>query len=284
MHPTVSMRDRTTRLGLAVGATLVVMAALAVPAAFANTANPTTFNATETINGNGTATVTISGNWDWPSGQKCIGRYGTGWEVGWWGIGATNTPANNFTLSNVSIITSSDQGENGVATATGSQTATDSIQFPGGGPFANQFFYVGDNYNGSEIFTQSFCNAAQPPDGNNTNAFDGTYTATATYPNTADVPALLCVVGYDEHGSLGNPTVDPGKTLNNDYSPGGDGDNSIQKNQFIASGNCGTIGNITTLPSVGVLSGIVLAVLGAMALTYFQIRRYRRRRATGFAA
>ncbi len=62
-----------------------------------------------------------------------------------------------------------------------------SLKLPSGGPFADEYFYLPPVYNGSEIFTQSFCDSAQPPDGNNTNPFAGTYTATATYPTPTTV-------------------------------------------------------------------------------------------------
>jgi uncharacterized repeat protein (TIGR01451 family) len=205
--------------------------ALGAPA-FANTTNATTATATGVINADGSETVTMSGNWTWPSGQSCTGRYGTGWVVGWWGIGASQTPANNFTLTNASTLISTDQGINGNTVGTGSITSTGSIKFSGNSPFPNDYFYVPTNMNNQEIFTQSFCNSAQPPNGSGNAAFSGTYTATATYPSAQDVPSQLCVNTYDVHGQVGKPSS------GNDYSPSQNGDNSIQQNQFVLTSNC----------------------------------------------
>src|SRR5579859_1060004 len=83
-----------------VGAGLVLTALLAVgvPAAFANTSNATSGQATAVINADGSETVTMSGTWQWPAGLSCTSRYGTSWVISWWGIGTSSTPANNFTL------------------------------------------------------------------------------------------------------------------------------------------------------------------------------------------
>jgi uncharacterized repeat protein (TIGR01451 family) len=208
---------------------------LGVVPAFANTTNATTATATGVINPDGSETVTIGGNWTWPSGQACTGRYGTGWVISWWGIGSSQTPPNNFTLTNASTLVSTGQGINGTTIGSGSITSTGSIKFPGNSPFPNDYFYVPTNMNNQEIFTQSFCNSAQPPNGNGNAAFNGTYTATATYPSAQDVPAQLCVNTYDLHGQLGQPSN------GNDYSPSQNGDNSIQQNQFVLTGNCSPV-------------------------------------------
>jgi hypothetical protein len=257
--------------------TLVVTAAPAL----ANTSAPTTINANAVINNpSGTVTVTVTGNWTWPAGQACSGRYGNGLSVGWWGIGSAATPASNTTLTSASEITATGQGINGTAPISGSITSTGSLQFPRTDPtYPNDHFYVGDYYGGSEIFTAAFCNAAQPPNGTSTTAFSGTYTATATYPNATSVPSTICVVTYDEHGTQGAPTTGPGGTLSPDFSPSGDADNSIAAGQFVASNNCGT----TSFTGVGTPQGgpfglIAATVVVAVGLVTFQAVRLRRRR------
>jgi hypothetical protein len=246
-------------------AAILGVAALAVSAApaLANTSNADSTNVVAVQNGDGTVTVTVSGTWTWPSGQQCVGRYGTGWVVSWWGIGSSHPlPSNNFALLSMSAITSSDQGINGTTVATLTNvTATDSLQFPSGLPYAGQYFYLPPVYNGSEIFTQAFCNAAQPPSGTSTDPFNGTYTATATYPNANDVPPVLCVNTYDEHGKLDSPTTKPGDTLGNDYLPNKDGDNSIQQKQFVDTTlQCDTV-TTTIVPTGGSIGGLGLAGL-----------------------
>ncbi|HVT76402.1 MAG TPA: hypothetical protein VHD87_05185 [Acidimicrobiales bacterium] len=239
--------------------------------AFANTSNVSTMSATSTVNPDGTDTVTVSGTWTWPAGQQCVGRYGTGWAIGWWGIGATTTPAHNFTLIDATQITSPDQGENGNPPSTGSITATGSIPFPKSGDFANQHFYVGQYYDGSEIFTQDFCNQAQPPDGTSTAAFSGTFSASATYPSADDVPDEICVNTYDEHGKLGQATTGSGGSLSNDFNPSKDGDNSIQSKQFTESTNCASTSAGAPLP-IGAVGGVGLAGLAGVGLVFLQRR------------
>jgi hypothetical protein len=61
------------------------------------------------------------------------------------------------------------------------------------------------------------------------------WSASAAYPNLADVPSALCVNLYDEHGSAGKSSGNA-----NDFSATGDADNSIQTNDYnpATGGNC----------------------------------------------
>src|SRR3954447_3228383 len=99
-----------TRKRLGTKVAIMSVAALALGAfgvaapAGANAPNPNAdISATGQVNGDGTVTVNLAGTWQWP-GQDCEGRYGEGWAVDWWGISASATPANNFTLTNVSLV------------------------------------------------------------------------------------------------------------------------------------------------------------------------------------
>jgi hypothetical protein len=77
----------------------------------------------------------------------------------------------------------------------------------------------------------------------------GSWTATATYPNASDIPPQICVNGYDEHGSEGQPSNSP-----NDWSAVNDNDNSIQTNAFnpaAGQGYC-TTPKITPPPKPGI--------------------------------
>jgi hypothetical protein len=249
-------------------------------AAFANTSNPTSINVV--INGN---QVTVSGTWQWPhspGGQNCLGRYGTGVAISWWGIGASQTPSNNVTLTNMSQITDTGQGENGTAPTSGTGNSTGALKFDNNSsnsPFQNQFFYVGKYYADQEIFTSDFCHTAQPND--STTTFGGTYTATATYPSADDIPSTICVVTYDEHGSSGKPSggagplqTDQNGVKTGDFNPAKDGDNSIQQHQFSFETNCTT--NHTEVP-VGTIGIIGTAVLVAGVFGFMQWRRRRGR-------
>ena len=269
MSPRLRSLRTKALLGAAVATTTLVLTT--VPA-LANTSIPTGINAVATANGNGTVTVVVTGTWQWPDeatgpnspGINCSQRYGTGISVGWWGIGSATTPAPNFTLTAASEITATGQGINGTAPSTGSVAPTGTVKFSATDPtYPSKYFYVGDYYSSSEIFTPTFCTAAQPGQSSGpgavTTAFSGTYSATATYPQLSDVPAHICVNTYDEHGTQGNPSASPpGGGLSADFSPSQDDDNAItvQPGQTVSQWNtagatdCGTTDFVgTELPS-----------------------------------
>lgn len=187
-----------------------------VAPAGANAPNPNPdIQATGTVNSDGSVTVHVSGTWVWDN-QNCEGRWGEGWAVDWWGISGSPTPANPFTLTNVSLIPGFGQR------TTGSQSPAGSIPIKGDG-----FFHVGSQYNDETVNSSSTCTDTGPK------SSTGSWSATATYPNAADIPPNICVNGYDEHGSEGKPG---GKS---DISPIDDHDNSIQTNAFNPASGAG---------------------------------------------
>jgi hypothetical protein len=76
----------------------------------------------------------------------------------------------------------------------------------------------------------------------------GPWSAPATHPAAANVPAPLCplcVNMYDEHGTAGKSS---GKA--NDFNPVDDKDNSIQTNNFdltAGGGNCVATASLTQI-------------------------------------
>jgi len=207
-----------TRKRLGAKVAIVSVAALALGAfgvaapAGANAPNPNAdISATGTVNPDGTVTVNLSGTWQWP-GQDCEGRYGEGWAVDWWGISGSATPSPNFTLTNVSLVPGPNQK------TTGSESAAGAIPIKGDG-----YFHVGTMYNDETVNSASTC---QDVSIGGKAGSQGSWSATATYPNASLIPPNICVNGYDEHGKEGKASS--GK----DYSPIEDHDNSIQTNAF----------------------------------------------------
>ena len=262
-----------------------LVALVALPAG-ANTSYPTSIKVMATTNGNGSVTVNVSGDWVWPAGMNCAQRYGTGISVGWWGIGSGATPTKNVSLTNASKITAVGQGINGSAATVGSITSTGAMQFDNSEPaFAGKYFYVGDYYSDSTIFTSAFCNASQPGGSSVTTAFSGKFNASATYPTAADVPAQICVNTYDEHGTQGKPTAGPGGALSNDFDPSADADNAIKQqigtvSEFNTPGatSCGTTTFGTDLPQGGVAGIATVAGFAAVLFAALQVLHLRRRR------
>jgi hypothetical protein len=217
-----------------------VLAGVMAVAAFANAANPNPdTKAVETVNADGTATVTLSGTWSWP-GQNCEGRYGEGWAVDWWGLSSSQLPANNFTLTNASVVT-------GPGT-----TTTEPIQAAGSWQIkgTNTYFHVSSLYNGEDVNSSSTCTDTGS---GSTAGSTGSWSATATYPSASDVPPEICVNMYDEHGSEGNPSGSA-----NDFSAVNNGDNSIQTNSFnpqSGQGYCAAP-TITTKPKIKLVKQI----------------------------
>jgi hypothetical protein len=214
--------------------TLVSIAAIAPALANAPNPNPD-IKAVETVNPNGTVTVKVSGTWSWP-GQSCEGRYGEGWAVDWWGISASPTPANAFTLTNASIVTAPG------TTTTGDEPFAGSIQLPNNGGY----FHVGEYYDGEDVNSSSTC--TDTGTGGSAGS-TGSWSATATYPNKSDLPPQICVNMYDEHGSEGKPSGSA-----NDFSPTKDNDNSIQTNAFNPTAGAGycAVPTIHKVPKPGI--------------------------------
>jgi hypothetical protein len=205
-------------------AVLAAVQIVAIAPALANAANPSPDTAaTAQVNADGTVTVKVSGTWVWP-GQSCEGRYGEGWAVDWWGISSSSAPANPFSLTDATMVTSP------TATTTGTITPAGSIPIKGDG-----FFHVSADYNGQDINSPTTC--TDTGSGGSAGS-TGSWSAMATYPNQSDLPPAICVNMYDEHGSEGKPSGSA-----NDFSAVNDHDNSIQTNAFnpsVGSGYCAT--------------------------------------------
>src|SRR5579872_840398 len=92
------------RLGMAAAAAFAAIQLLSIGVASANAANPNpdTVGAA-TLNADGTVTAQLSGTWSWP-GQLCEGRYGEGYAVDWWGVSASQTPSNPFSLTDATEV------------------------------------------------------------------------------------------------------------------------------------------------------------------------------------
>jgi hypothetical protein len=215
--------------------TLLPLAAIAPALANAPNPNPD-IKAMETVNGNGTVTVKLSGTWSWP-GQNCEGRYGEGWAVDWWGISSSQTPTKSFTITNASVVT----GVPGVESQGGTLTPTGAIQIPNDGYFHYGQYYSGQDVNSAGTCTDTTINGQQ--------GSTGSWSATGTYPNKSDLPPQICVNMYDEHGSEGKPSNSP-----QDYSPT-DSDNSIQTNAFnptVGQGYCAVPKKVPPPPKPGI--------------------------------
>ena len=239
---------------MAAGVLFAAAELVAVSPALGNAANPdNNTTGTFTVNGDGTVTVDLSGTWSWP-GQDCAGRYGEGWAVDWWGVSASKTPTNPFSLTNASIVTSPGVTSTGTISPAGAWQIKNS----------SNWFHVPQLYDGETVNSAATCTDT----GTGKNATSsGSWSATATYPNQADMPAQLCVIMFDEHGSEGSASK-----AASDFDPTADGDNSIKTNSFdptMGNGYCvvpshniptpiGTIGGIGLAAIVGGLGGFVM--------------------------
>ena len=157
----------------------------------------------------------------------------------WWGIGASPTPTNSFSLTNATIVTSP------TATTTGTITPDGSIAIKNDG-----YFHVSADYNGQTINSSSTC--TDTTIGGQSRS-TGSWSAMATYPSQSDLPPAICVNMYDEHGNEGQPS---GST--NDFSAINDNDNSIQTNAFnpaLGAGYCATP-TVVTPPSISLLKQV----------------------------
>jgi hypothetical protein len=245
-------RQSAARFRLLLLALVAVAAAVVPVAAFADAANPLpTTTGTETLNTDGSVTVVLNGTWTWTD-QTCSSRYGIGWSVDWWGISTAKAPSPSFSLTGATqVVPTGPAGHvwNSSATTTGTLSFDGSIQIPippapppppgtpKPKPVPASYFHVGTYYSGEDT---NLC-AQTLPDG----TMLGPWSATATYPAAADVPAQLCVNLYDEHGSAGKSSGNA-----NDFSSIGDKDNSIQTNDFdptAGGGNCVASTSLTQL-------------------------------------
>lgn len=215
-----------------------LVAAVAPAAASANAGNPQpTTGGTETLNADGTVTVTLNGTWSW-SGQACGGRYGVGWAVDWWGISMAKTPNPSFALTGASEVVPAGPANkpwSATALSSGTVTPAGAIALPPVPGQPQQFFHVGTYYAGEDTDLCAQTMADGTP--------YGPWSATATYPSMSDIPSRLCVNLYDEHGTAGKSSGNP-----NDFSPAKDGDNSIQTNSFDPTnggGNCVASSSLT---------------------------------------
>ena len=220
---------------IAAAAVTAVQVAAVAPA-LANAANPDPdTTGTAMVNADGTVTANLSGTWSWP-GQNCAGRYGEGYAVDWWGISSSQTPSPSFSLTNATEVTAP-----GV-------TTTGSVSPAGAIPIHNtsMFFHVGQFYAGETVNSASTCTDSG-------SGSSGSWSAAATYPSMADVPAQVCVNMYDEHGKEGQPSGSA-----NDFSPSQDNDNSIQTNNFDPTAGAGyCVGlQVITPPSISLLKQV----------------------------
>ncbi|HUY63955.1 MAG TPA: hypothetical protein VMV14_05505 [Acidimicrobiales bacterium] len=192
--------------------------------AFANAPNPAPTTAgTATLHADGTVGVVLSGSWTW-KGQSCSGRYAEGWAVDWWGISAATTPAPSFSLTGATEVTAVG------TTSTGTASPSGSLKIKGSGGTPDSYFHVAQYLAGETVNSSATCTDTGSG-GSATSS--GTWSAAATYPTAADMPAQLCVNLYDEHGSEGKPSNSAG-----DLSPT-NGDNSIQTNTFDPAAGAG---------------------------------------------
>lgn len=253
---------RSLRTAMAVGAVVAVVdVAIAVPA-FANAANPNPDTiGTTTVNPDGTVTANVSGTWSWP-GQNCEGRYGEGYAIDWWGVSSSQTPSPSFSLTNATEVATPGSTTTGTISPAGA-IAIGNGPNPSGGYFHVAQYYAGEVVNSPSTCTDTTING-QP-------GSEGAWSATATYPNAADVPAAVCVNMYDEHGNEGQSSGNP-----NDFSPSQDNDNSIQTNAFDPSdGYC-----VKLVPGTPTPNGAVgaLGLSAGLALVGGGVVVWRRRR------
>ncbi len=205
--------------GLMAGALVVVglVSFSTVATGDAANPNPTTVG-TLTPNADGTVTANLSGTWTWD--QSCSQRFGTGWAVDWWGISNSATPSPNFSLTNATEVNPPGTTTTGTVSPAGFALGSG----PGGHVSGGGYFHVGQFYSGENVNNSTNCHDTIVS-GKDTSS--GAWSASATYPSAADVPAQLCVNMYDEHGSEGNIS-----NSTKDFDPITNDDNSINTNDF----------------------------------------------------
>ncbi|HET6793207.1 MAG TPA: hypothetical protein VFH45_02120 [Acidimicrobiales bacterium] len=255
----LSRRRRRSRVGAAaasgLGLSMLAVASVGMAAASANAPNPIQ-QVTGGVQSNtdGSATVTLHGNWSWDTLSAsddngstksspqlaCQGRYGVGWAVDWWGtdaahpsfsiqndaynqVGATQNPAVPFAAGSSTPGYSGPITEVATAGLPLSKVGAPGVFWVGGAAAGVAPGYAGGTNAVYDGFAAPLC-ATTAADG----APIGTWSAQATYPSINDVPRVLCVNFYDMHGKEGQPS----KAGGSDWSPAKDGDNSIQTNSY----------------------------------------------------
>lgn len=215
----------------------------------ANAPTPSSLHLVATPHSTGKLTVTVSGDWTWPT-QTCKGRYGEGVSVTWWGISATKTPANNFVLSTATEVTTTGTHtlSKGDMSPTGSVGATIALplknvpatKLPSTLPTGAQlYFHEGSEFDGIVVNTPTTCKTTTA---SGKKGSQGAYAASATYPSAADVPPAICVNLYDLHGTEGRPAG------TSTFNPATDNDSSITTNAFdpLSQSYC-----LLTAPAIG---------------------------------
>jgi uncharacterized repeat protein (TIGR01451 family) len=244
-----------------VGVALVGVAVMVPAAAYANapnpepdtTANVTVYNTATTLPDGQTApagavTINLSGIWNWATvngPQDCDGRYGEGLSVDWWGG-----------KSSATLLDASEA----IPTASNTESlAYGDISPSGGLTTSSGTFPFSADSSGSVIFNGWNTNTASEPQSDWTTSGPGAtvgctdvgsgsigpWSATATYPSTADVPPQICVILYDMHGTEGG-TSNPGSVNPTDN------DNSIQTNAYDPSAGAGYCFSSNFVPSLSV--------------------------------
>jgi len=247
-----------------IGSGVVLCVTAILPAvAFANAANPCGSSATagvcpptnagpsgtETINADGTATITVRGLYSWlsqtvqaGSQDNCGGHYGVGWGLIW------NDPKDaGFTVAKGSIsegvgslgntLNPADEAVHYNANdPCGSPTSVTNPAHPGQtvtipvgmwGPGTAACLQAGSSSNAVPPCPPT------PGHTGNTGATLPIGTTSHVYATAADVPAIVCVNMYDLH--------QPFSSGNRNYVVDKNGDNSIETNAFnpaIGGGSC----------------------------------------------
>jgi hypothetical protein len=210
-----------------VGIIVTMVAATGMAAASANAANPAGgATGSAVTNADGSVTVSLNGSWSWGPDDdgdsktspqaNCSQRYGVGFVVSWWGISGSKT------LPTFPVTTGQWIGTPPTAATVAPVTPVGYLASKAGNFFVPKY-YVGH--------ITDLCSDTQ-------NGYPvGIWSAQATYASAADIPPQMCVNFYDEHGSATKAS----RSIN-DYSATGDGDNSIQTNDFnpAIGGNCFT--------------------------------------------
>jgi uncharacterized repeat protein (TIGR01451 family) len=234
------MRDLLSSVRLAVGipralrvflAAWVVIAGAVlgtvVTSSLAGATAPTSATITGTITPTGGGyKLTVHGTWKWSTITACTKREGTGWSVGWWGLGTTSSlPSPNFSLTHASTVSTTSTknvtpAKTTNATISGAKYA---LKATGRTP---SYFYEGANLNGYVPFytvSGSPPHTTETPTGTcstehtsnkNKTIVHGTWSAHATYATLTEIPGDICVNLYDLH-TFKTGTFTPGKNNDN---------------------------------------------------------------------
>lgn len=202
------------RFPLALLAALAAVAAIAVPLGSANTATPTSSQATWSyVNGNwGPVHVVVTGPWNWVT-QSCkgsttnvSGHYAIGFAGSW----------NDSTTPNT--LTGKDTNKQPVTLHVGNQMDQVIVD------------YCKDTTTANPYPTGTF-------------RISHDYASLAAFQS--DVPnGHVCVNGYDIHQA---------DQTNNDWNPGKNGDNTLQAGQFVSSAMCSTATQSDAAPDLSIV-------------------------------